>query len=193
MSQTLTDCPLKVKAVLRAVTAKADTFDKSVVMSSLIPSLKYSCSGSPLMFWNGSTQIETPPEATRLLSAAGFPASCMTLASSLRQPGAVRCPSHALSSAHWIWLNGIGGIVPSRLAWTNVSAVRAVSASARTQCDLAASADHSTTTAPAPLIRSSMTSAYGRCAGSSSSRHTSKPALRSSSATSFASGSSLRA
>ena len=28
------------------------------LMSSTIPSAKYSCSGSPLMFWNGSTAIE---------------------------------------------------------------------------------------------------------------------------------------
>ena len=58
-SHTFTDWPLKVKAVLRAITSSAETFDKSVVMSSLMPSLKYSCSGSPLMFWNGSTQTET--------------------------------------------------------------------------------------------------------------------------------------
>ena len=27
-------------------------------MSSTMPSAKYSCSGSPLMFWNGSTAID---------------------------------------------------------------------------------------------------------------------------------------
>jgi hypothetical protein len=26
-----------------------------VIMSSTMPSAKYSCSGSPLMFWNGNT------------------------------------------------------------------------------------------------------------------------------------------
>ena len=32
--------------------------DKAVVMSSTMPSAKYSCSASPLMFWKGSTAIE---------------------------------------------------------------------------------------------------------------------------------------
>src|SRR5207244_1920220 len=99
----------------------AETFDRSVVMSSLMPSLKYSCSGSPLMFWNGSTHTETSRDAVReLVLTTDAPASAVTLAWSLRQPGAVRCPSHPLRSAHWIWLNGIGGMVPSRLAWMSV-------------------------------------------------------------------------
>jgi hypothetical protein len=50
---------LKTKALLRDVTAKAETLLRSVMMSSVIPSLKYSCSGSPLMLAKGSTQIET--------------------------------------------------------------------------------------------------------------------------------------
>ena len=37
---------------------RPEIFDKSVIMSSEIPSLKYSCSGSPLMFANGKTAIE---------------------------------------------------------------------------------------------------------------------------------------
>jgi hypothetical protein len=32
--------------------------ERAVMMSSTIPSAKYSCSGSPLMFWNGRTAIE---------------------------------------------------------------------------------------------------------------------------------------
>ena len=32
--------------------------DSAVVMSSTRPSTKYSCSTSPLMFWNGSTAME---------------------------------------------------------------------------------------------------------------------------------------
>ena len=32
--------------------------DSPVMMSSTMPSAKYSCSGSPLMFWNGSTAME---------------------------------------------------------------------------------------------------------------------------------------
>jgi hypothetical protein len=35
---------------LRAMTSNPDSFDKSVMTSSVMPSLKYSCSGSPLMF-----------------------------------------------------------------------------------------------------------------------------------------------
>ena len=41
------------------MTPSAETFDRSVVMSSLMPSLKYSCSASPLMLAKGSTQTET--------------------------------------------------------------------------------------------------------------------------------------
>ncbi len=51
--------PLKVKAVLRATTSRAETLLRSVMMSSLMPSLKYSCCGSSLMLANGRTQIET--------------------------------------------------------------------------------------------------------------------------------------
>ena len=50
--------PLKVNAVLRATTDSAETLDRSVMMSSVMPSLKYSCSGSPLMLAKGSTQTE---------------------------------------------------------------------------------------------------------------------------------------
>ena len=35
-----------------------DTFDRSVMMSSVMPSLKYSCSGSPLMLTNGRTAMD---------------------------------------------------------------------------------------------------------------------------------------
>jgi hypothetical protein len=38
--------------------AQAGTFERSVTMSSVIPSLKYSCSGSPLMFANGRPQCK---------------------------------------------------------------------------------------------------------------------------------------
>ena len=43
---------------LRAITKNQRNLDSAVMMSSLIPSAKYSCSGSPLMFWNGSTAME---------------------------------------------------------------------------------------------------------------------------------------
>src|SRR5712691_3249814 len=32
--------------------------ESAVMISSTMPSLKYSCSGSPLMFWNGKTEID---------------------------------------------------------------------------------------------------------------------------------------
>src|SRR5258708_10253602 len=58
-SLTFGDLPLKPKAVLRATTDRAETLERSVMMSSLIPSLKYSCCGSSLMLANGSTQIDS--------------------------------------------------------------------------------------------------------------------------------------
>ena len=42
---------------LRAITKNQRSFDSAVMMSSLMPSEKYSCSGSPLMLVNGSTAI----------------------------------------------------------------------------------------------------------------------------------------
>src|SRR5579863_8729418 len=51
--------PLNEKAVLRETTDSADTLPRSVMMSSVIPSLKYSCSGSPLMLLKGRTQMDT--------------------------------------------------------------------------------------------------------------------------------------
>ncbi len=187
-SHTSTGCPLKVKALLRAVTDNADILDKSVVISSLIPSLKYSCSASPLMLAKGSTHMDSLGGRSDLPaagpgSAPVAPTRAVTLPSTLRQPGAWTSPSQSRRSAQWIWLNGIGGTVPSTLTWTSVPFSRAASASARTHCDLAASADQITTTAPAALSRSSITSPYARWAGSSSSRHTSWPRTRNASAT----------
>src|SRR3954463_1010805 len=52
------DLPLKANDELRAITNSEWKRDNSVMMSSVIPSTKYSCSGSPLMFWNGSTAID---------------------------------------------------------------------------------------------------------------------------------------
>ena len=47
-----------MKVELRAITNSHLIRDSPVVMSSTMPSAKYSCSGSPLMFWNGSTAID---------------------------------------------------------------------------------------------------------------------------------------
>src|SRR5207248_2471955 len=106
-----------------------DVLEVTVVTSSLIPSLKYSCSASPLMFWNGSTQTQTCWRRGRaLLSATTLGASAWTLATSLRQPGESVSPDQPLRSAHWIWLKGSGGMTPSSDAWIRLPADRAASA-----------------------------------------------------------------
>jgi hypothetical protein len=47
-----------VKAELREMTKREEVPERAVVRSSVIPSAKYSCSGSPLMFAKGNTTIE---------------------------------------------------------------------------------------------------------------------------------------
>ena len=42
---------------LRAITKNQRSLDSAVMMSSLMPSEKYSCSGSPLMLMKGSTAM----------------------------------------------------------------------------------------------------------------------------------------
>jgi hypothetical protein len=49
------DCPLYVKLELRAMTNSHVIRESVVMISSTMPSAKYSCSGSPLIFWNGIT------------------------------------------------------------------------------------------------------------------------------------------
>ena len=44
--------------MLRATTWRPEIFDRSVIMSSVMPSEKYSCSGSPLILLNGKTAID---------------------------------------------------------------------------------------------------------------------------------------
>jgi len=46
---------LYVKLELRAITNSHLMRESAVMISSTMPSAKYSCSGSPLMFWNGMT------------------------------------------------------------------------------------------------------------------------------------------
>jgi hypothetical protein len=43
---------------LRAITNKPETLERSVIRSSVMPSVKNSCSASPLMFWNDSTAMD---------------------------------------------------------------------------------------------------------------------------------------
>jgi hypothetical protein len=55
---TSTSRPLYVKLELRAITTRALNRESAVMMSSAMPSAKYSCSGSPPMFWKGSSAME---------------------------------------------------------------------------------------------------------------------------------------
>ena len=69
--------------------------DSAVMMSSMMPSAKYSCSGSPLMFWNGRTAIDG-------LSGSGRAASHVDAVGSGREPrgrrgSAARCSSACCS------------------------------------------------------------------------------------------------
>src|SRR4029453_13002762 len=47
-----------MKTECRAMTNSPESLERSVMRSSVMPSLKYSCSGSPLMLTNGSTAME---------------------------------------------------------------------------------------------------------------------------------------
>src|SRR5215467_8608629 len=53
-----TALPLYVKLELRAITNSQRSRDNPVVISSTIPSAKYSCSGSPDMFVKGRTATD---------------------------------------------------------------------------------------------------------------------------------------
>ena len=55
---TSTARPLYVNDELRAITNSHLNLERAVMMSSTIPSAKYSCSGSPLMFVNGNTAMD---------------------------------------------------------------------------------------------------------------------------------------
>jgi hypothetical protein len=55
---TSTGWPLYVKVELRAMTKSHRMRESAVMISSTIPSAKYSCSGSPLILAKGSTAIE---------------------------------------------------------------------------------------------------------------------------------------
>src|SRR5215510_11885522 len=52
------DLPLYENDEFRAITKSEWKRDSSVMMSSVMPSVKYSCSASPLMFKNGKTAME---------------------------------------------------------------------------------------------------------------------------------------
>ena len=48
-------CPLYLNEVFPAITSIREKRERSVMMSSVIPSEKYSCPASPLMSLNGRT------------------------------------------------------------------------------------------------------------------------------------------
>src|SRR6516162_1126686 len=67
---------------LRAITKNQRSLDSAVVMSSLMPSEKYSCSGSPLILTKGSTAIAgrsgsgKPGRDCSRISSGGEPVTC---------------------------------------------------------------------------------------------------------------------
>src|SRR5215471_5269394 len=66
-----------MKLELRAITNRPEKRDSAVMISSTIPSAKYSCSGSPLRFWKDRTAMEgahaTPANGRSRGSIAGWP------------------------------------------------------------------------------------------------------------------------
>ena len=54
----LIEFPSVVDAVSCSIEVQQGMRDSPVMISSTMPSVKYSCSGSPLMFWNGRTAID---------------------------------------------------------------------------------------------------------------------------------------
>src|SRR5688572_14741745 len=104
--------PLKPNAVLRETTASEETLLRSVMMSSLMPSLKYSCSASPLMLTKGRAQIETrfvfTADAAGAEPGGGFPA-CGALLRAIIEP-CERWTSWygGLGRAVFHWSDGVG-------------------------------------------------------------------------------------
>ena len=84
---------------LRAITKNQRSFDSAVMMSSLMPSEKYSCSGSSLMLTKGSTAIDGPARQRRdgrLASTGGAAAAPLVLhvadeTETLARDGADQC------------------------------------------------------------------------------------------------------
>src|SRR5271169_7065911 len=76
-SRMSTERPLYVKLELRAITVRPAIFDRSVMMSSVMPSEKYSCSGSPDMLVKGKTAIEAATPFASGLAALGWAAEIL--------------------------------------------------------------------------------------------------------------------
>ena len=69
---------------------------RSVMMSSLIPSLKYSCSASPLMLANGRTQMEKPSSLGRTFSGADHHSTVVQVLPESIFPADLTCPHHRM-------------------------------------------------------------------------------------------------
>ena len=75
-------CPCNLNEELREITNSSRKRDSSVMMSSVMPSAKNSCSGSPLMLSNGRTAIDG---LMTLRRAAPLPAAGAASSSIARQ------------------------------------------------------------------------------------------------------------
>ena len=155
--------PLKVKAVLRATTESAETLERSVMMSSLIPSLKYSCSRIAAHVGerqDADRELAGGRGAARPPGTARRPIRSATLADDLAPAGRVEIagPAGQVGALDAVERHG----QPRRhrrSAGRACGRSRAVSASDCTHSDFTASADQMTTTALAACSRSSITSA----------------------------------
>ena len=107
---TSTCLPLNMKALLRETTDSAETLLRSVMMSSVMPSLKYSCSGSPLMLAKGSTQMATCV-ATCVATRAGALADAAGAASG-SGGGATSRLIVARRARSTSWASGLSGSSP---------------------------------------------------------------------------------
>ena len=65
-------CPLKANAEVRAITLSPDICARALIMSSARPSLKYSCSLSPLKLANGSTAMEGSRSGEPMVAAVSL-------------------------------------------------------------------------------------------------------------------------
>ena len=178
--------PLNVNAVLRAITESAETLLRSVITSSLMPSLKYSCSASPLMLENGSTQMPT---------AAGFAAGASAAADSTAAPadeagreviavsersrswngGLAGSSPQPSRSVAWIARTSIGMRAPSKRTGTRTPRSAASRASPRTQRDPVDAGVQTTSTALAALSSASMRSSNSWPATMAWSHQTDQP------------------
>ena len=95
------------------------------MISSAMPSLKYSKSGSPLRFANGKTAIDSPPSPSRVTSSGAFRARANWPAVANRSAGAL---ASAVSTACSRACRTVGRTL--RIGGTTSSRWRAITACA---------------------------------------------------------------